>query len=246
MIKRFFGKKTRLKKLGKRKVEGNNNLICNHDADLSNVEFNIFGNHNVIIVHKGASFARLSFNIYGDNHKIVIGSNCQFNGPSAIWAEDNHCFISIGEDSSFEGVHLSATEPGSRLIIGRDCMFSYDIDMRTGDSHSLISSETGERYNYAKDIIIGDHVWIASHCILTKGVHLPRNSVVGTGSLVNKAFKEENTVLAGRPAKIVRRKVNWLRERIYRSGRIESANDPNILNESAKTVNLNERLKRLG
>jgi len=246
VIKRFFGKKSRLKELGKREVEGINNLICNHDADLSSVEFNIFGNHNAIIIHQGVNFAKLSFNLYGDHHKIVIGKNCQFNGPSAIWAEDNHCLVSIGEDSSFEGVHLSATEPGSRLIIGRDCMFSYDIDLRTGDSHSLVSSETGERYNYAQDIVIGEHVWIASHCILTKGTQIPRNSVVGTGSLVNSAFKEENTVLAGRPARVVRSKVNWLRERIYQRARIKSANDSNILNESSKTVNLNERLKRIG
>ena len=239
-------KKSKLKKLGSRNIYGENNLIINHDADLSRVEFNIQGHHNVIIIHQGVKFAPLSFNLYGDHHKIVIGEGCQFNGPSAIWAEDQSCFISIGAASTFEGVHFSATEPGSKLLIGNDCMFSYDIDIRTGDSHSLVSAETGLRYNYAKDIQIGDHVWIASHCILTKGVQIPSNCVVATGSMVNRAFSEENTVIAGRPAQVVRRKINWLRERIYQTANVERPNDFKRLNESQKTVSLSERIKKIG
>ncbi|TQV85558.1 acyltransferase [Aliikangiella coralliicola] len=198
-----------------RAIRGFNNIIQHQQATFSNVIFNIVGDHNLILIHPGAYLNNVSFNIYGDHHKIIIGPNCRFNERGSIWAEDNNCLISIGQNSTFEGVHFSATEPGSKLIIGEDCMFSYDIDVRTGDSHSVLCKATGARTNFAKNIVFGDHVWVASHCIFTRGASVSSNSIVGTGSLVNKAFDEENALVAGRPAKILKRNVEWLRERVY-------------------------------
>jgi serine acetyltransferase len=41
------------------------------------------------------------------------------------------------------------------------------------------------------------------------------NSVVATGSVVVKKFMEEGVTIAGNPTKIVKRGINWKRERIY-------------------------------
>ncbi|MCW8877474.1 MAG: hypothetical protein OQK04_05865 [Kangiellaceae bacterium] len=231
---------------GVRNIQGEFNTIITHQNNLENVTFNIQGSHNLILIHPNVHLSDVDFNIYGDRHRIIIGENCRFNGKGSIWAEDENCLISIGRDTTFEGIHLSATETGSRLLIGEDCMFSYDIDIRTGDSHSIISTENGLRYNYAKDVVFGNHVWVASHCIFTKGVLIPSNCVVGTGSLINKAFKEENTVIAGRPAEVVRQKVNWLRERIYQQAGVKELPETEDLNQSSKTVNFSERLKKIG
>lgn len=207
-------------------IIGDDNIINHQNARLNKVEFNITGNNNFIMIHPGSLLNNVSFNIYGDKHKIIIGDNVTFNERGSIWAEDNDCLISIGRDCSFEGVHLSATEPESRLIIGNDCMFSYDIDIRTGDSHSIINRKTGKRINYAKNIKFGDHIWVASHCIFTKGAEIPSHSIVGTGSLVNKAFTEEHVLIAGRPAKILKTDVDWLRERIYTETNVSKDAEP--------------------
>lgn len=199
----------------KRCIKGINNSIQYKSAIILQAEFNIQGNNNIIIIHPGAYLSNVSFNIYGDNHRIIIGKDCQFNGCCNIWAEDQNCMISIGKNTTFEGVHLSATEPDSKLTIGEDCMFSYDIDVRTGDSHSIISKINGQRTNYARDILFGDHIWVASHCIFTKGTRVASNSIVGTGSLVNKAFDVENVLIAGRPARIMKKDIEWSRERVY-------------------------------
>ncbi|MBP2659028.1 MAG: hypothetical protein H6Q69_2060 [Firmicutes bacterium] len=42
-------------------------------------------------------------------------------------------------------------------------MFSHDVHIRNGDSHSIIDLQTKKRINFSKDIIIGDHVWIAAY-----------------------------------------------------------------------------------
>lgn len=203
----------RRKIFGQQNINGDNNLIQNNGSNLNQVTFNIEGEHNTIVIHKDIKFSQVSFNIYGNLNRVIIGKGCQFNGPSEIWIQDDQCLISIGKQSTFEGVLLSATESGSRLIIEKDCMFSYDVDVRTGDSHAIISTKDGQRINYAKDIHFGEHVWVASHCVFLKGTKIPKGCVVGNSSLVNKAFTKENVILAGRPAEIVRENIVWHRER---------------------------------
>jgi acetyltransferase-like isoleucine patch superfamily enzyme len=94
-------------------------------------------------------------------------------------------------------------------------MFSYDIDVRTGDSHSVIIDEDNRRSNYADNISFGDHVWVASHCVILKGSSIADNSIVGTRSVVTKSFRKKGVVVAGNPAKIIKQGINWKRERVY-------------------------------
>ena len=54
-----------------------------------------------------------------------------------------------------------------------------------------------------------DFLWIGARTMVLKGAQIPSNSIVGACALVNKEFTEENTVLAGIPAKIIKRNVNW-------------------------------------
>jgi len=111
--------------------------------------------------------------------------------------EDSDCLLTIGEKSTFEDVHFALTEPNSRMKIGRDCMFATDVDIRTGDSHSIISQESNQRVNYAEDVFIGDHVWIGARSIVLKGSSISDNSIVGTGSVVNKRFEMPGIIIGG-------------------------------------------------
>jgi acetyltransferase-like isoleucine patch superfamily enzyme len=120
----------------------------------------------------------------------------------------------IGDHTSFNGhTHLALTE-GKKIHIGKDCMFASDVTVRTGDSHSIIEAESGRRINEAMDITIGEHVWFANHVILLKGASIGPHCIIGSGSVVTAPFDESNAVLAGNPAKVVRRGIDWCRERL--------------------------------
>lgn len=93
-------------------------------------------------------------------------------------------------------------------------MFSYEVEVRTGDSHSIIDKHTKKRLNYAKNIEIGNHVWVGAHTKILKGVIIGDNSIVGLGSIVTKSVGS-SVIVAGMPAKTVREDISWLRERIY-------------------------------
>jgi len=205
-----------------RMINGKNNTICYKNAILTSVIFDIKGNSNNIEIKEGCVLNNVKFYIRGNNHRILIDKHCIFNCSGNIWNiyfEDSDCSLFIGEKSTFLDVHLALTEPGSQINIGRDCMFSSDIDVRTGDSHSIISVESNERINYAKDISIGDHVWIAPHCFLLKGSTIPENSVVATGSVVSRRYKTKGIIIGGNPSNQLMAGITWSHERFYKTDR---------------------------
>lgn len=203
-------------------VHGNNNTVNYNNATLSSVVFDVKGDDNKIEIMEGCILNNVKFYVRGNNHRVLIEKHCEFNRGGTIWVEDRDCSLIIREESTFEDVHLALTEPGSQITIGRDCMFAYDIDVRTGDSHSIISQASGERINYAKNISIGDHVWIATHSILLKGTSIPENSVVATGAVVTRSFDKKGIIVAGNPAKQIKEGITWSRARIYKTSSLKS------------------------
>ena len=136
-----------------------------------------------------------------------------FLNKADLYCEDNNNKIIIGNKTAIYGeTHLAAIESTS-IIIGEDCMFSSEIHFRTGDSHSIVNSE-GLRINPSENITIGDHVWVGTKVIVLKGTNVPKDCIIGAGSLLCKNYDEPNSVIAGSPARVLKKDVNWLHERI--------------------------------
>ena len=200
----------------KKIIKGKDNIfLIDQSATLLTCSFDIVGNNNSIEIQEGCILNNVLFFIRGDNNKIKIGQRVKFIRGGSIWIEDYGCEAIIGDSTTFEDIHLAVTEPNSKIHIGKDCMFAYNIDIRTGDSHSIIDSISKKRINNAQDVFIGNHVWIASHVTILKGVHIPDNSVVATRAVVTKSFTEKNILIAGMPAKKLKENIDWERERIY-------------------------------
>lgn len=182
------------------------------DKVLLNCKIMCKGKNNLIICKSGGVLRNCSIHINGDNNVIEIGNKTTIiNGDFCI--EDNNNLIQIGDNTKMCGkIHLAATE-GSRIIIGNDCLFSSEIVFRTGDSHSLLDM-SGNRINPAADIIIDNHVWVGHRVMINKGVRISADSMIGTGAVVTKSVDEKNVVIAGVPAKVVKREINWCIERI--------------------------------
>jgi acetyltransferase-like isoleucine patch superfamily enzyme len=177
--------------------------------------YKCFGKGNKIIIGKNNKIKGLKIVVQGNNNLIEIEKNNRLDQNSCIWVEGNNLITRIGNNCTFEGAHLANTENNTKLEIGDDCMFSDGIDVRTGDSHSIVTSfDRNKRLNPAKNVKIGNHVWVGSYVSILKGVILADKNIIGTRSLVTKSFLLENTVIAGSPARVVKDNVDWLRERI--------------------------------
>ena len=89
--------------------------------------------------------------------------------------------------------------------IGNGCLLSNNIELHTSDYHSILDIKSTTRINSAKNIHLGDRVWIGLRSIILKGTNLPNNdTIVGAGSIVTGHFNNTNTVITGNPAKIIK------------------------------------------
>lgn len=171
------------------------------------------GFDNNLHIAEYCSVNNCNFIFMGNNNKIIIQDRVRLDGVT-IWIEDNNNTILIGSKSSFEsGTQLAACE-GTNILIGQDCMFSNNISVRTTDSHSILDINN-LRINKAKDIRIGNHVWVGFQSLILKGSDISDNSIIGAHSVVSSSSpKISNCIMAGNPVKVIRKDINWSRERI--------------------------------
>ncbi|MBN1260735.1 MAG: hypothetical protein JXB35_08650 [Anaerolineae bacterium] len=62
-----------------------------------------------------------------------------------------------------------------------------------------------ERYIVTEPIVIGDNCWFGAGSTVLPGVRLGNHVVVGAGAVVAKSFEEDDILLAGLPARIIKR-----------------------------------------
>lgn len=60
------------------------------------------------------------------------------------------------------------------------------------------------RHIPASPIIIGDDCWLGANAIILPGVRLGNHVVVAAGAVVTKSFPQDNTLLAGVPARAIK------------------------------------------
>lgn len=189
-----------------------NHLQAAPSARLRRLRLTVHGSDNRIQMGANALMQDVHIYMRGSGHRLIIGEGCYITGGE-LWFEDYGCVISIGSDTSIQSAHLAATEPGSAIEIGAGCMFAYDIDVRTGDSHSIIDPDTGLRINHARNVTIGDRVWISAHVSVLKGGSVGAGSVVATRSVVTHEIPPRS-LAAGSPAAVIRTPVRWTRGRL--------------------------------
>lgn len=167
------------------------------------------GKKNKIIVEKGAK-VDCQVTVDGNFNKIYLGQGCKLKGRIIVRGDRQK--IKIGAGTTFQNVYILCQEK-CNISIGRFCMFSRDIEIRTTDAHSVVDIQSRERVNKPASVKIGNHVWVGVGSLISKGSQIPNDSIVGAYSFVNKKFAEENVLIAGTPAKIVRQGVTWNRGR---------------------------------
>jgi acetyltransferase-like isoleucine patch superfamily enzyme len=178
---------------------------------IKNIRYRIKGQNNIIIIHPETRLRNCLFYINGNNCKIEVGKHCIL-ANTQFWIEDDLGSISIGCNTTFEEVHIAATE-GNSISIGNDCMLSSNIQIRNGDSHTILDLNSQQRINKGKNITIGDHVWLGEGVKILKGAQIKSNSIIGTGSILSNLVVENNCIYAGIPAKKIKENITWKRER---------------------------------
>lgn len=70
-----------------------------------------------------------------------------------------------------------------------------------------MNHDVNDYCKYIKDepIVIGDDCWFGAKSVILPGVRLGKHTIVAAGSVVAKSFPEGDQVLAGSPARVVKK-----------------------------------------
>ncbi|MFW0108874.1 acyltransferase [Rothia sp. P7181] len=201
-----------LKAISEYTDQDGNRIIYSGEKPLDNkISITFRGKNNTLVVHEKARIRLVNIQFDQNNGRCEIGAN---DGSVAPFSAN----IRIGEDSSaLIGDNVSTTTPvqisaveGTTVRIGNDVMIAGSVKVRGDDGHPIFDVRTNQRINTAKDITIKNHVWLGIESYIMGGADISDGCVVGARSIVNKAFPN-NCIIAGSPAKIIRRNIAWER-----------------------------------
>src|SRR5688572_2881908 len=90
----------------------------------------------------------------------------------------------------------------AQVIIGSRTLFGPNVQVYTA-THPLNHKERAVGLEYAKQIFIGEDVWIGGNAVICPGVTIGDRSVIGAGSVVTKEIPQD-VFAAGNPCEIIR------------------------------------------
>ena len=140
------------------------------------------------------------------NGNITIDTPCILGPGSKIISEKNSKLV-IG--AHFNNTAKVTISNRGNIIIGRDCLLSWNTWICDTDFHHIIDMNLQTESHPNGTTKIGNHVWICSNSAVIKGAEIPNGCIVATGAIVNKAFIEENCLLAGVTAVEKKHHISW-------------------------------------
>jgi acetyltransferase-like isoleucine patch superfamily enzyme len=166
------------------------------------------------------------FGFYGKNvrwgkhgARLTIPKNIRISNAEKIFIYDNvqideYCYIQSHHNGEGlilkEGTRINSfshIQAFSKIIICENVLIALFAHINSGNHgySELNQPIMFQEYQKAGEIFIGRGCWIGRNAHILGGAFINNNSVVAANAVVTKKFDEENIILAGVPAKIVRR-----------------------------------------
>lgn len=175
------------------------------------------------LLFSGVRLIRSPWYIRGAQH-IVFGAD--FTAGVGLRAdafgEGDHQIVIGNQVQMGDYVHLAAVES---VIIGDHVLMASRIFISDHDHGCYCGSGEGvtrpdelqsERELQAAPVKIGNNVWIGENVCILKGVEIGKNSIIGASSVVTRSIPE-NSIVAGNPARILKRydetSASWIKYR---------------------------------
>jgi acetyltransferase-like isoleucine patch superfamily enzyme len=178
------------RKVGKGLIFGRN-VVIRHPGKIE-IGDNVTIDDNCVLDGRGAGDKGL---ILQDN--VIINRNCILvskDGPIRVGKR-----TSLGSNSMI--VSISGVDIGESVLTGAGCQIS------AGAYHfEETKKAVMDQGVYSKGpIVIGSNAWLGVGVIILDGVHVGQGAVVGAGAVVNRDVVE-NTIVAGVPARFIRKR----------------------------------------
>jgi len=180
------------------------------------------GNHNLVRIGPANSLRKTAVDFTGSSNVLETGDRVYIADGSQLFVNGFGCAIRIGDATSATNAYFHAEEIETSIEIGEDTMIAAYVAIWAGDIHPIFNSDSFQRLNNAKSIVVGKHVWLCSGAQLQKGARVGDNCIVGKHTTImgpvnydNSDVLAQDAIIYGMPAKVQKRGVAWSREMVY-------------------------------
>lgn len=179
------------------------------------IAFNVTfkGSNSTLIIGEDVTFKNCNIYLHNNSY-IYIGQGSYIRG--SFLSHDN-CNITIGSYLRCNSYLNISTAEKTNVKIGNDCLVAQST-IRTSDMHPIFDLDTNVRINKAADVTIGNHVWLAQDSFIGKNSLIPDGSVVGALSVVTKKYYQKNIIIAGNPARVIKKNIHWEKNLNFKPG----------------------------
>lgn len=143
----------------------------------------------------------------GGGNFLEIGKDVAVTSLRIRFGRKGNCMIGAGTELLGDSFFVS----GASLTIGKDCLIAGNVTIMTYNGHHIFDLHTKKRVSRPQDIEIGNQIWIARGVTLLGGAWIGDGSVVGAGSVTSGRFGD-HLIIAGSPARVVRRDICWSKD----------------------------------
>lgn len=138
------------------------------------------------------------------NKNIEIGKNVVIYPGVMFFGQGK---IKIGDRANFgNGTVLYASDTtGGGITIGDNVMIAADVYIIDNDHGTKVGINMIEQEDVVEQVIIGNDVWIGAGAKILRGTVIEDGAVVAAGAVV-KGVVERNSIVAGVPARLIRKR----------------------------------------
>lgn len=107
----------------------------------------------------------------------------------------------------------------ARVKIGDNCLLAPNVAIYTA-GHPVYPDTRNSGFEYGKEVVIGDNVWLGGNTVVCPGVHIGNNVVIGAGSVVTKDIPDWS-IAAGNPCRVIRTITEADRRKLFHNEEID-------------------------
>lgn len=215
--------------------DGTESILPLENGAIDGMQIDVNGKSNKVRITRRQKFVNCQLNMHGDRNTLEIETSLMpiYHSLFHFTPPGNDRVIKIG--SGFSGAaQFRVVEDNNYIHLGNNCMFSWDVTIMASDYHTIYE-KTGQVFNKAVGgVSLGNNIWVGCKSMILKDAQIGSGSIVGACSVVTRQFKDENCVLAGNPAKIVKRDIRWSRASPDKAPAIAALETPDIEKETPK------------
>lgn len=137
---------------------------------------------------------------------FVIGQNIK------IFVNDNAKLLIKGRHiESTSGITCDSSIMCYKSItIGSDFLCSWNVYITDCDWHQIIKNGIYEKVN--DNVVIGNHVWIASNVIISKGAFIGNDVIIGAYTKIGNKMVSDRSTIVGLEPKVISNSYIWKRD----------------------------------